>query len=120
MIKNDDLKPSQAFPQLDPNEKSKVLESFKKKLIYSGIEKHLVYEKQRDELFKSFDTASLEHRQKIDNLKDRLQLEPRIALEEVKSIHGFIEKIMNEQAYLYTNGIKVKKAKFEEACASQY
>ena len=46
------------------------------------------------------------------------RLDPKIALNEMKAINEFVEKLMKEQAYIYSDGMRVKKAQFEEACQS--
>lgn len=107
-----------AFPNLKPDQKQALLGKFKKKYIPLGLDKIAVYEKQRETLFSDFEKEMNRHHEESLNLKDRLQLDPRIALDEMKAINEFTEKLMKEQAYIYTDGMKEKKSQFEQACKS--
>lgn len=109
---------AQAFPNLSASQKQALLGKFQKKYIPLGLDKISVYEKQRETLFADFDKESNRHFEESMNLKGKLQMDPRIALDEMKAINEFTEKLMKEQAYIYTDGMKEKKAEFEEACKS--
>lgn len=109
---------AKAFPNLSVTQKQALLGKFKKKYIPLGLDKIFVYEKQRETLFADFDKESNRHFEESMNLKGKLQMDPRIALDEMKAINEFTEKLMKEQAYIYTDGMKDKKAQFEEACKS--
>lgn len=109
---------AKAFPNLSVTQKQALLGKFKKKYIPLGLDKISVYEKQRETLFADFDKESNRHFEESMNLKGKLQMDPRIALDEMKAINEFTEKLMKEQAYIYTDGMKDKKAQFEEACKS--
>ncbi|WPU63831.1 gluzincin family metallopeptidase [Peredibacter starrii] len=107
-----------ALPQLNDKQRQQIMREFKKKYVQLGIDKVAAYEKQRKELFSDFEKESARHHEEISNLKDRVQMDPRIALNEMKAINEFVEKLMKEQAYIYSDGMRVKKAQFEEACQS--
>lgn len=107
-----------ALPQLKEEQRRLILREFKKKYVQLGIDKVVAYEKQRQELFSDFEKESNRHHEEVKNLKDRIQIDPRIALNEMKAINEFVEKLMKEQAYIYSDGMRVKKAQFEEACQS--
>ncbi|WP_408096848.1 hypothetical protein ACJVC5_17555 [Peredibacter sp. HCB2-198] len=107
-----------ALPELNDTQRKQIMREFKKKYVQLGIDKVEAYEKQRKELFSDFEKESARHHEEVSNLKDRVQLDPRIALNEMKAINEFVEKLMKEQAYIYSDGMRVKKAQFEEACQS--
>lgn len=107
-----------AFPNLTSGQRQALLGKFKKKYIPLGLDKIAVYEKQRETLFSDFEKEMNRHHEETMNLKGKLQMDPRIALDEMKAINEFTEKLMKEQAYIYTDGMKGKKSEFEEACKS--
>lgn len=109
---------SKAFPGMTTAQRQDLLSKFRKKYIPLAQDKIAVYEKQRETLFADFEKETKRHFDESNNLKDMLQIDPRIALEEMKAINEFTEKLMKEQAYIYTDGMKDKKAQFEEACKS--
>lgn len=107
---------AKSFPRLNPDEVKVVTDSFKAKYVELGIDKLKVFKEQREDVFADFEKESNRHFETSMNLKDRIQLDPRVALEEMKAINQFSEKLMKEQAYFYTDGLKNRKAKFDEAC----
>lgn len=109
---------SSSFPMLSDEQKNAIIGEFKQKHISLGIDKVAAYEQERKNLFSDFENESKRHHEEVQNLKDRVQQDPRIALNEMKAINEFVEKIMKEQAYIYSDGMKIKKAQFEEACQS--
>ncbi len=109
---------TEAFPSLNEWNQNYIIENFKQKNILLGLDKHRVYETQREQLFNDFSSESKRHKNEVDNLKGHLHLDPKIALDEMKAVNTFIEKLMREQAYIYSNGIRLKEAQFEEACIS--
>ncbi|MES2528701.1 MAG: hypothetical protein V4598_16575 [Bdellovibrionota bacterium] len=106
-----------AFPALPEASRSQLVQSFNRELIPMGIEKHSTYEQQRTQLFADFERETNRHEAAVSSLRDRISIDPEIALRELTSINAFVERIMTEQAYLYTNGLKGKQRKIEEACA---
>lgn len=106
-----------SFPTISSFNRETIASRFATKYIQMGLDKHAAFERQREELFSDFDNETARHQEVTKNMTDRLNIDPEIALRELSSINRFIEKIMTEQAYLYTNGLKDKKRKIEEACA---
>jgi hypothetical protein len=106
------------IPELTAAQREALVAKFKKKYIPLGLDKIAHYAKERETLFSDFEKESARHFEESTNLKDRMQLDPRIALDEMKAINDFTEKLMKEQAYIYTDGMKARKGQFEEACAS--
>lgn len=110
----DDLK--SAFPELSVSEHKSVMREFDRQYVALGLDKLAVYELQREGLFKEFAAESERHQAVTTELKDRMFLDPRIALNEMKSINAFTERLMKEQAYVFSDTMKARKASFEEAC----
>lgn len=110
---------SQGLPLgMSKSERLALQKEFQKRHIELGLAQAAQYESQREDLFKSFEEETQRHYEATTHIKDRLQLDPRIALEEMKAINEFTEKLMSEQAYVYSDGMRVRRAKFEEACSS--
>lgn len=116
--KSTDSGMTKAIPELTSDQRLQLTGKFKKKYIPLGLDKMAHYNKEREKLFTDFESEMNRHHDESVNLKDRLQMDPRIALDEMKAINEFTEKLMKEQAYIYTDGMKARKAKFDEACSS--
>ena len=106
-----------SFPTLTDADRKSIAEKFRTHFIPMGLEKHRVYEEQRQQLFADSASESQRHQGVVGSLKDRMSLDPEIALKELEAINTFVEKIMKEQSYLFTNDMKEKQLKIEEACA---
>ena len=112
-----DFELQKSFPEMNDSDKSKITAKFASHYIPMGLEKYETFEKQREELFSEFEAETNRHKQVSESLNDRMNLDPQIALKELEAINKFMEKIMTEQAYLYSNGLRAKERKIEEACA---
>jgi hypothetical protein len=106
-----------SFPTISAADKTAIAGRFRTHFIPMGLEKHRAYEEQRQQLFADSALESDRHQEVVGSLKDRMSLDPEIALKELESINAFVERIMKEQSYLFTNGLKSKQRKIEEACA---
>jgi hypothetical protein len=107
---------AKSVPGLSLEDEAQVLKQFKKKYISLSLDKVSAYDQEREALFESFDKEMDRHEEESMNMVGKLQMDPRIALDEMKAVNQFAENLMKEQAYIYTDGLKAKKAKFDEAC----
>lgn len=113
----DGLRLAESFPTLTPSEIKTVNRSFEKKYIALGLQKIKTFEEQREKLAQNFEDESSRHQEETSNLAGRLNFDPEVALNQLSADNKFFEKLMREQAYLFSSGLKEKKLKVEEACS---
>jgi hypothetical protein len=104
------------FPELPQAHRDLLSLEFQLKYIPQGLDKYRKYETERLTLFSEFDSEIDRHKNEVRNLKDRMDLDPEIALSELEAINKFVEKLMKEQSLLYTKGLRSQKLKIEEVC----
>lgn len=105
------------FPALSSEQVTTINNSFDQKYVRLGLTKVQAFNKQRHQLTEDFKAETARHHDLTSNLVGRLNLNPEIALDQLSADNRFFEKLMKEQAYLFSSGLKAKKLKVEEACA---